>query len=236
MYSKQKITKERITMKLLKTFALAAMVFMTISAKSQCKFCKSYEDFIDDHWEKLDTVYCKENSRNQELWWEGNDYKLTTGNKDLDNILKKEAFIVMQADTAYLNLHNIKHDKLAICNAFTKAKRFNEHELIFTHQIVNKKILQEMTTAGLLLGAIGRLSVAADHAGQIVCYVISSGADKKGNINTRMIDDQMIEEMIEKDIIKDGKLYLEYLSEGKKVKRMLASHIIPILEKAGLLK
>ena len=185
---------------------------------------------------KNQTLYIAKNSRNQKFWWEGNDYKLTTGNKDLDNILKKEAFIVMQADTAYLNLHNIKHNKLAICNAFTKAKRFNEHELIFTHQIVNKKILQEMTTAGFLLGTIGRLSVAADHVDQIVCYLISSGADKKGYINTRIIDDQMIEEMMEKDIIKDGKLYLEYLSKGKKVKRMLASHIIPILEKAGLLK
>lgn len=236
MYSKQKITKERITMKLLKTFALAAMVFMTISAKSQCKFCKSYEDFIDDHWEKLDTVYCKKNRRNQKFWWEGNDYNLTTGNKDLDNILKKKAFIVMQADTAFLNLHNIKHDKLSICRAFTKAKRFNEHGLIFTHPIINKKILQEMTSAGFMLGTIGRLSVTADYADKIVCYVISSGADKKGNIDTRMIDDEMIDEMMDKNIIKDGKLYLEYLSEGKKVKRMLAPHIIPILEKAGLLK
>ena len=166
-------------MKRLIIYVFAALVSITISAQGRYKYCKSYEDFIDDHWEKLDTVYCKKNRRNQKFWWEGNDYNLTTGNKDLDNILKKEAFIVMQADTAFLNLHNIKHDKLAICNAFTKAKRFNEHELIFTHQIVNKKILQEMTTAGFLLGTIGRLSVAADHVDPIVCYLISSGADKK---------------------------------------------------------
>ena len=93
-----------------------------------------------------------------------------------------------------------------------------------------------MTSAGFMLGTIGRLSVTADYADKIVCYVISSGADKKGNIDTRMIDDEMIDEMMDKNIIKDGKLYLEHLSEGKKVKRMLAPHIIPILEKAGLLK
>ena len=223
-------------MKRLIIYVFAALVSITISAQGRYKYCKSYEDFIDDHWEKLDTVYCKKNRRNQKFWWEGNDYNLTTGNKDLDNILKKEAFIVMLADTAFLNLHNIKHDKLSICRAFTKAKRFNEHGLIFTHPIINKKILQEMTSAGFMLGTIGRLSVTADYADKIVCYVISSGADKKGNIDTRMIDDEMIDEMMDKNIIKDGKLYLEYLSEGKKVKRMLAPHIIPILEKAGLLK
>ncbi len=50
---------EKSTMKYIRIFVVATMVFMTISAQGQCKFCKSYEDFIDDHWEKLDTVYCK---------------------------------------------------------------------------------------------------------------------------------------------------------------------------------
>ena len=50
---------EKSTMKYIRIFVVATMVFMTISAQGQCKFFKSYEDFIDDHWEKLDTVYCK---------------------------------------------------------------------------------------------------------------------------------------------------------------------------------
>ena len=97
-------------MKLFRTFAFAVMVFMTITAKGQCKFCRSYEDFINDKWEKIDTIFCKKRSKNLQLWWGGNDFTLTTGNKDLDKTLKNEAFIVMQSDTAYLNCLNVRHD------------------------------------------------------------------------------------------------------------------------------
>lgn len=223
-------------MKLFRTFAFAVMVFMTITAKGQCKFCRSYEDFINGNWEKIDTVFCKKRSKNQQFWWGGNDFTLTTGNKDLDKTLKNEAFIVMQSDTAYLNCRNVKHDNVFLGKGFTRVKRFNNNGLLFANQFVDKKSQQDIRSAGFVGGAIGALSAASAYKDKLVCYIISSGADEKGYINTRMVDDQTIEEMFEKDIIKEGSLYIEYLSEGKKVKRMNPSHVIPILEKAGLIK
>ena len=223
-------------MKLFRTFAFAVMVFMTISAKGQCKFCRSYEDFIDNNWIKIDTVYCKKRSKSQQFWWGGNDFTLTTGNKDWDKVLKNEAFIVMQSDTTYLNCRNVRHDTVLLGKGFTRARRFNNNGLIFAHQFVNKKSEQDIRSARYIAGAIGALSAASDYKDKQVCYIISSGAGGIGYINTRMVDDKMIEEMMEKDIIKDGKIYLEYTSEGKKAKRMNPSHVIPILEKAGLIK
>ena len=223
-------------MKLFRTFAFAVMVFMTITAKGQCKFCRSYEDFINDKWEKIDTVFCKKRSKNQQLWWGGNDFTLTTGNKDLDKTLKNEAFIVMQSDTAYLNCLNVRHDAVLFGKGYTRVKRFNNNGSLFTNQFVDKKSQQDIRSASFVGGIIGGLSAVSAYKDKLVCYIISSGADEKGYINTRMIDDQMIEEMMEKDIIKEGSLYIEYLSEGKKAKRMNPSHVIPILEKAGLIK
>ena len=223
-------------MNCLRILVLATMVFMTISAKGQCKFCKSYEDFIDDHWEKLDTVYCKKRSKSQKFLWGGKDYTLTTGNKDLDKVLKYEACIVMQSDTAYLNCRNVRHDTVLLGKGYTKAKRFGDHGLLFVSQFANKKSAQEIMGARYFAGALGSMSTASDYEKRQVCYIISSGADGIGYINTRMVDDEMIEEMMEKNIIKDGGLYLKYLSEGKKWQRIHASHVIPILEEAGLLK
>ena len=223
-------------MKLFRTFAFAVMVFMTITAKGQCKFCRSYEDFINDKWEKIDTIYCKKRSKSQQFWWGCNDFTLTTGNKALDKSLKKEAFIVMQSDTAYLNCRNLRHDNVLLGNEFTRVRRFYNNGLIFANQFVDKKSQQNIRTAISVGGINVGLSVAYANKDKLVCYIISSGADEKGYINTRMIDDQMIEELMEKDIIKEGSLYIEYLSEGKKAKRMNPSHVIPILEKAGLIK
>ena len=216
-------------------YVFAAMVFMTIAAQGQCKFCRSYEDFIDNNWEKIDTVYCKKRGKKQEYCW-GGEYTLTTGNKDLDQILQNEAFIVMQSDTAHLNCRNLRHDNVLLGNGYTRARRFNNNGLIFAHHFANKKSQQDIMGARYIAGALGAMSAASDYDKKQVCYIISSGADEKGHINTRMVDDQMIDEMTDKDIIKDGKLYLEYISEGKKVKRMHPSHVIPIFEKAGLIQ
>lgn len=221
--------------KRLRIYVLAAMAFTTIAAQGQCKFCRSYDDFIDNNWERIDTVYCKKRDKKQQFWWEGG-YTLTTGNKDLDKTLKYDAFIVMQSDTAYLNCRNVRHDTVLFEKGYTRVKRFNNNGLLFANQFVDKKSQQDIRTASFVGGIIGGLSAASAYKDKQVCYIISSGADGIGYINTRMIDDQMIEEMMEKDIIKDGKLYLEYTSEGKKAKRMNPSHVIPILEKAGLIK
>lgn len=230
----RKCKVEVFAMKRLIIYIFAALVSITISAQGQCKFCRSYEDFINDKWEKIDTIYCKKSK----LWGGGydNEYTLTTGNKALDKSLKKEAFIVMQSDTGYLNCHNLRHDNVLLGNGFTRARRFNNNGLIFARHFANKKSRQEIRTAIFIGGINVGLSAASDYDKKQVCYIISSGADEKGYINTRMVDDQMIEEMMEKDIIKEGSLYIEYLSEGKKAKRMNPSHVIPILEKAGLIK
>ena len=56
-------------------FSIAA-----IMANAQCKYCNSYEDYVEGRWQQLDTIYCKSHSKNHQVWVGGSDYTLTTGN------------------------------------------------------------------------------------------------------------------------------------------------------------
>lgn len=86
----------------------------------------------------------------------------------------------------------------------------------------------------ILFGAVGAMAAANQQIKNQVCYIISSGANSKGRVNIRLVDDNLMEQMIA------GANHYELTSDFYSVKdtemRLLANHVIPILEKAGLLK
>ena len=81
-----------------------------------------------------------------------------------------------------------------------------------------------------LFGTIGSSITLTEQMAQQVCYVISSGANEKGKIEIRLVADGLMNEIIDSN----EELYNEYYSEPKEKKRILASRVIPILEKTGI--
>ena len=84
--------------------------------------------------------------------------------------------------------------------------------------------------ARYFFGVFGSVAALQSQMKQQVCYVISDGADKKGRIAIRLIDDTLMEQMI----IARSDLRQKYFSERDKAKRLLASHVLHILEESGL--
>ena len=209
---------------------LWATILTATAVSGQCYYCNSYEDFLNGRWEPLDTVYCDSHSKSHQMWWGGNDYKLTTDNEALDKKLKKDAFIVMQADTMYINCRNLRYEKTRFGSGYTRAMRIGERSLLFVNRIIGRDAASSQAMAGFMFGAIGGMIAANKQIKQQVCYVISGGADEKGLINIRLIDDALMDQMI----IKHDDLHDEYYAEEDTKKRLLATHIVPILEKAGL--
>ncbi len=202
--------------------ALATIILMALPACCHCRYCISYEDFLEGRWEPIDTIVVKKQGK-------GN-YTLTTGNKALDKTLNKEAFIVMQADTMYLNCCNLRYENTCFSSGFTRAMRIGERSLLFVNRKIGREVQGRVLTAAVMFGALGAAISAGSLSKQQVCYLISWGANKKGLISIRMIDDALIDQMIAgRDDLHD-----EYYAEENTNKRLFASHIIPILEKAGL--
>ena len=208
---------------------LGVLLLTAINVSGQCCYCNTYEYFLEGRWEKLDTVYCNSHSKSRQLWWGGNDFTLTTGDVATDRILKKDAFVVMHADTLYVNCRNLVFEKTRFGSGYTKAKRIGRQSLLFVNRIIGSDAAGQAMGARYVLGAIGGALAAADQMKQQVCYVISWGPEEGKLIPIRLVDDELVDKMVtRKDLIR------EYYSETNKQKRILADHVMPILEKAGL--
>lgn len=208
----------------------AVLLHAAIMVYGQCAYCTSYENFMNNQWEELDTIYCKTHSKNHQFWWGGNDYKLTTDLESLDAVLKKEALFVKIGDSLFVNCRNLRYEKTRFGNGYTAARRIGEHSVMFVNSIIGKNAQNNAMVSGMLFGAIGAAITAANQMKQQVCYVISSGANEKGKIDIRLVDDELMDKIIDNDY----ELNKQYYSETKTNKRILASHVIPILEKTGI--
>ena len=217
-------------MKELTTAAFVAMLMLIQTVSAQNRYCKSYEDFLEGRWEQLDTIYIDSHSKGHQAWWGGNDYTLTTDNKATNKILKNDAFAVMLGDIIYLNCRNLRYDKARFGNGYTIARRIGERSLLFVNRLIGRTQEKDIIVVGAAFGAIGAAISANKQIKNQVCYVISSGADEKGRIGIRPIDDHLMSQMIDNR----GDLLDEYYAEKDLKKRLLATHVIPILEKTSL--
>lgn len=206
------------------------MAIATISADAQSRYCNTYEDFLEGKWQQLDSIYCKSHSKSRQVWWGGSDYTLTTGDKELDKTLKKMAFAVMIADTIYLNCRNLRYEKTSFGSGYSKARRIGDNSLLLVHRVIGKSALKDEVLSSLVFGVVGEAITVNKQVKNQVCYIISSGANEKGRIDIRMINDSLMDQMLQgrEDLQK------EYYAEENKSKRLLAVHVIPILEKVGL--
>ena len=88
----------------------------------------------------------------------------------------------------------------------------------------------------VMFGAIGAAIASASDSKRLmkqqVCYIISKGADEKGRIEIRMVNDELISKMLNDN----GELLREYYDEEEEKLRIHASRVMPILQKSGLIK
>ena len=217
-------------MKTQRLFFCVLLLSIAVSVCAQCRYCKSYDEFREGQWTVLDTVICASRSKSQKAWSGGSDYKLTRGDYATDKMLKENAFIVMVDDTIYVNVRNLRFEKSRFGDGYAKAKRIGQDTLMFVGQKIGKDV-QRAKMIGGMFGAIGGAIAASSMMKQQVCYIISKGADSKGRIPIQLVDDEMVKVLIDKRI----DLYEEYFSEKDVSDRIQAKHVIPILEKAGVI-
>lgn len=228
---------------------LALFLLTSVTICGQCRYCRTYEDFLDDKWEPLDTVYCSIHSKGHQIMWGVCNYKLKTGDEYTDKLLNT-AFAVMQADTLYVNCCNMRFEKSSLGKGYCKAARIEEHNLLFAGKPAGKDVKNEQSAgvgaaalAGALFGGVVGGAIVGGIVGAVnanknlknqVCYLVTSGADEKGIFNVKRFEDQMMDRLLlSRDLID---LHNAYYAEKDKSKRRMASRIIPILEEAGIIE
>ena len=228
---------------------LALCLLTSITICGQCRYCKSYEDFLEDKWESLDTVFCKEQSKGHAFMWGYSNITMKTGDKNLDKRINYSVFAVMQGKALYVNSYNLRFEKLRFGKGFSKAARIGENDLLVVNKLVGKEAQNEQPGAtgaaivgGMLFGIAGAAIAGGIVAGVTankqlkgkVCYLLTSGADEKGRYDITLFEDKMMDKLLlSRDLID---LHNAYYAEKDKNKRRLASRILPILMEAGIIE
>ena len=210
------------------------ILFLLVSynASAQCRYCRTYEDFKENKWEMLDTIYCKTHTKTHKFFWGGSDFSLTTENKDTDKMLKNEAFAIKQGNKLFVNCRNLAYQKFLFGKGYAKAMTLGQDTLFFIYTKIGKAE-QEKMMAGAAFGALGGGIVGGSQALQQACYLITTDTYNRGpKNNVTMIGDKEMMKLL--GINSD--LYGEYISEHDLNKRQKPEHIYPILKKAGLFK
>ena len=204
----------------------------TLSARSQCRFCKTYEDFKAGKWETLDTIYCKSHTKSHKFFVGGNDISLTTEDKATDKMLNKEAFAVKQGRKLFVNCRNMVFQKMRFGKGYAKAMTMGKDSVFFVATKIGRKNVEQQAMAGVVFGAVGAGIAGGSQALQQVCYLVTNEADSRGLYHITMIDDTEMAKIVGRD----SKFYKEYLYESDASKRLKPEHIYPILKEAGFFR
>lgn len=200
----------------------------TFSWAQDCYYA-SYADFVADKYTVIDSLDVSANSYSKQLWIGGSDFKLKTGDKETDKILKK-AFLVSFHDTLYVNTAVLRFEGYSLGKGFVQAYRFQDDKLCISAPKTGKKAASAMMGASLLGGALAGAVQADKNLKNRVCYLIDSQEEKYCAI--KIFDDELMTSLLENH---PAELEL-YNSVEKKKERNLAIHVLPILEKIGLVK
>ena len=220
---------------------LVLFLLTSVTVCGQCRYCNTYKDFLEDKWEPLDTVFCKEQSKGNAFMWGYRNIMLKTGDKDFDKRINYSVFAVMQGATLYVNTNTMQFEKSRFGKGFSEAARIGDSDLLFANKLVGMEARENVSKAmdgpGVMFGLVGA-GIAAGVAAQKqlknkVCYVLSPNADGKDGYDITMFDDRMMDKLLlSRDLID---LHNKYYAEKDKAKRRLAARVIPILMKAGII-
>ena len=208
------------------SFALLLLMVAMATVVGQTRYCLSYEDFKNNKWVTLeDSVTMEGRTNSQKFWWGGGNFKFTTGNKETDELLKKEARFIIYKDKMYVNLRKLRAKGIKFGNHYAQAYRYAEDKVCF---IAPRKTSNAVIMGGMLGGAIGgAIAVSADlNENPEVCYIMDSNEKKVKQIKAKEVSALLAESSL------GPGLYETYDKESKES----AEVVIRQLKKIDLLK
>ena len=206
-------------------------LFAALNMSAQGKFCKSYDDFVAGRWTEVADLKPIHHSASHKLWVGGNDYKFETGDKAMDKVMKKEAFVIEYQDTLYVNLRTLRYEKTRFGNGYAMGLPYDGTKIMFVTHRIGRDAANERFVSGFMFGAIGAAISGSSQLKDRVCYLVDNNGDGK-KTDITLINDEFMENLLELD----RPLLKTYRSEKKQKDRESAAHVLPILKEKGLVK
>lgn len=194
---------------------------MALTASAQCRYCLSYNDFVGNRWETVDSIDVVRASKGHKFLWGGGDFTIKGTDKASCKMLTSSAFAVIANNKLYVNCKGLKYKKIIFGKGFSRALSLGNRGLIFVG--IDSKV-----AAAARNGAIAGGVAATQEDGRI-CYLISQGFDGKRYIEVSPVDDEFMAKLL----AEQTELLEKYYSETDPSERVHPNRIFSILKKSG---
>lgn len=216
-----------------------------LSARAQVKVCMSYDDFVNDRWIPYEELTGDRQPDPCKVKYDGCDYSITSNDRKVNKIIKKEVFIVSIDGQLFINQRNLRDQDGVFLpiNNYTRALPYEGGKLCVVCYQGSLGSLLDIVNIGLDIALIasgktvaGSLWLAADTLladdsimDNNVCYLLDKGPNEKGKIVMTDMDLAFMEKLLRDDPV----AFEAYRSRKD---RDTAAAVLPILVKKGLIK
>ena len=209
------------------------------------KFCKSYSDFVANRWTPVESLTEGKTDQMCQIKFTDDQFKFSTGDKEADEILKKDVLVVEYMGHLYVNCRNLRCNDIVLdVSNYAQAYRYEGNKLCVVANWINGgAVLASLAGDVVSIAAPLPVAVPAEVASDVIwlnmdkfnsyrCYYLDQDANSKGKTAVVRIND----EFVEKVLANDHALLERYNAVEKKNARQSAANILPALKEKGLIK
>ncbi len=229
-------------MKKLVMILMVCCMPMMMMAQS-AKYCMTYSDYKVNKWNLVDNLVGGRSAQMPRIKMDETDFKVKSGDKEADRILKKEAFAITFGKQLYVNCRNLRYNDVILdTQNYVQAYPYAGNKLLIAVYHINDGAFllglgTDVASVFTPLGpSIGLQSVSTalwlgrDKLNSHRCYLIDADADEKGRYAVTRINDEFMEKLL----ANDAHLLNRYKAVSKKSERQSASNVLAILTEKGL--
>ena len=228
--------------------AVILLIGICESVQAQVKVCMSYDNFVAGQWKPYDQLTPDREPDTCRVKYDGIEFSIKTDDKEVNNIIKKDVFIMSIDNQLFINSRTLRDGDGAVLpiSHYTRALPYKDGKLCVVCYKVTLSDVLDLVNIGLDVALIatgkytlGSLFLAADLLltnedlmENHILYLLDKGPNAKGKILMTRINDQFMEKLLRDD----PATFEQYYGRNKKGSRQSAANILPILVKKGLIE
>ena len=209
------------------------------------KYCMTYSDYKTHNWNTIESLVNGRSEMIPQIKMDETDYKVKSGDKATDRILKKEVFAISFGKNLYVNCRNLRcKDIILDTQQYVQAYPYAGNKLLIAVYHINNgaflmglgaDVASVFTPLGpsiALRSTSTALWLSRKKLDSHRCYLIDTDADGKGRYPVTRIDDDFMAKLL----ANDAHLLARYNAVSSKKERQSASNVLAVLTEKGLVE
>ena len=209
------------------------------------KYCMTYSDYKTHNWNTIESLVNGRSEMLPQIKMDETDYKVKSGDKETDRILKKEVFAISFGKNLYVNCRNLRcNDIILDTQQYVQAYPYAGNKLLIAVYHINDgaflmglgaDVASVFTPIGpsiALKSASAALWLSRSKLNSYRCYLIDTDANEKGRYPVTRIDDDYMTNLLSDD----AHMLARYNAVSSKRDRQSASNVLAVLTEKGLVE